>query len=496
MNKLTFSQLMAILLLCLSPVMISCGSDEDEQPDVVPTESVKMTDCSVAEGAEVDAALQRSISLTYSVPVAINKAVETKLNGERVIPERGSSTKNISIPVSLENGKDYTLTIPEGAITAMSDSKQSAPALTLHFKTKEGAQKGNIAEKLSNPKATKEAQNVYKFLRDHYGKNMLSGVQSSMSNTLDYVNAVAASTGKHPALAGFDFLYLPFSPTPAGWSWVQDYTDISAAKEQWENNGIVSYMWHWNVPNSEADFNNCLNGGTDNMGFYCPGANSSGTTNFDIREALKEGTWENRCIMRDIDEVAITLKLLQDANIPILFRPLHEAAGNYTKYNKNGGAWFWWGRYGASYCKQLYQLLYKTFTDTYHLNNIIWVWTIDAAEGYEHEALEWYPGDEYVDIVGVDVYTDNIATPWKSQFDFMNSITGGKKLTTVSECGNMPDPTVQFTGNANYLWFMVWPTTNDKGVNISGYPKNTANYWKQIVGNKYILNREDMPSLK
>ena len=496
MNKLTFSQLMAILLLCLSPVVISCGSDEDEQPDVVPTESVKMTDCSVAEGAEVDAALLRSISLTYSVPVAINKAVETKLNGECVIPERGSSTKNISIPVSLENGKDYTLTIPEGAITAMNDSKQSAPALTLHFKTKEGAQKGNIAEKLSNPKATKEAQNVYKFLRDHYGKNMLSGVQSSMSNTLDYVNAVAASTGKHPALAGFDFLYLPFSPTPAGWSWVQDYTDISAAKEQWENNGIVSYMWHWNVPNSEADFNNCLNGATDNMGFYCPGANSSGTTNFDIREALKEGTWENRCIMRDIDEVAITLKLLQDANIPILFRPLHEAAGNYTKYNKNGGAWFWWGRYGASYCKQLYQLLYKTFTDTYHLNNIIWVWTIDAAEGYEHEALEWYPGDEYVDIVGVDVYTDNIATPWKSQFDFMNSITGGKKLTTVSECGNMPDPTAQFTGNANYLWFMVWPTTNDKGVDISGYPKNTANYWKQIVGNKYILNREDMPSLK
>lgn len=101
-----------------------------------------------------------------------------------------------------------------------------------------------------------------------------------------------------------------------------------------------------------------------------------------------------------------------------------------------------------------------------------------------------------MDIVGVDVYTDNIATPWKSQFDFMNSITGGKKLTTVSECGNMPDPTAQFTGNANYLWFVVWPTTNDKGVDISGYPKNTANYWKQIVGNKYILNREDMPSLK
>lgn len=487
---------MALLSLCLLPLLVACGSDGDEQPDA-PTESVKMTECSVGEGSEVDAATTRNISLTYSVPVAMNKAAEIRLNGERAFAERGSSTKNIVIPVTLEQGKDYTLTIPEGAITAMSDSRQSAPAMTLHFKTKAGVQKGDIAEKLTNPNATKEAQNVYNFLREHYGKNMLSGVQSSMSNTLDYVNAVAASTGKHPALAGFDFLFLPFSPTPAGWSWVQDYTDISAAKEQWQNNGLVAYMWHWNVPNSEADFYNCLNGATDNMGFYIPGANSTGTTNFDIREALKEGTWENRCIMRDIEEVAVTLKLLQDANIPILFRPLHEAAGNYTKYNKNGGAWFWWGRYGASYCKQLYQLLYKTFTNTYHLNNIIWVWTIDAAEGYEHEAVDWYPGDEYVDIVGVDVYTDKITTPWKSQLDFMNSITGGKKLTTVSECGNMPDPTTQFAGSANFLWFMVWPTTDSKGdVNISGYAKNTANYWKQVVENKYILNREDMPSLK
>lgn len=477
---------------------VACGSDDDSETPSggsgsgsgALSETITQRSCSLAEGAEINADEVSVITLEYNATVTTSSTVAITLNGNKVSTQKNPQTAmKLDIPVTLEKGKSYTLSVPSGAIIDTKDATRTAKAFTLNFKTLAAPELDAI---LSNPNASKEARNVYDFLKMQWGRKMLTGVQSSMSNTLDVVNAVADKIGYHPALAGFDFIYLAFSPTPAGWSWVQNYGDISAAKEQWQNNGLVSYMWHWNVPNSEADYKKCLEGSTDNMGFYCPGANSTGTTEFDIREALKDGTWQNQCIMRDLKEVAGYLTLLRDAKIPVLFRPLHEAAGNYTRYNKNGGAWFWWGRYGAEYCRKLYRLMHDVFTNDYQLNNIIWVWTIDAAEGFESQAKEWYPGNDYVDIVGVDVYTDNVSTPWKSQYNFMNIVTGGKKLTTVSECGNMPDPKVQFTGGANYLWYMVWPTD----LNINGYPKNTNAYWKHVFDSEYTLSREDMPNLK
>lgn len=469
----------------------SCGSDSDDSNSGggSQTAAITLTASTIKDGAEEIAYGSSEIVMTFSTNVTVSPSANITLNGTKVTAKRGNTPKNVAISLSLEPATSYTLNVPAGSIVSATDASKTTATFTINFKTMAAPE---VDARLSNPNATKEARNVYEFLKMQWGKKMLTGVQSSMSNTLDVVNAVAEKTGHHPALAGFDFIYLAFSPTPPGWGWVQNYGDISAAKEQWENNGLVSYMWHWNVPNSEADYKKCLEGSTDNMGFYCPGANSNGTTEFDVREALKEGTWQHECIMRDLKEVAGYLTQLRDANIPILFRPLHEAAGNYTKYNKNGGAWFWWGRYGAQYCRQLYRLMHDVLTNDYKLNNIIWVWTIDAAEGFESQAKEWYPGDDCVDIVGVDVYTDNVSTPWKSQYDFMNAVTGSKKLTTVSECGNMPDPSAQFKGGANYLWYMVWPTD----MNINGYPKNTDAYWKSVFDSEFTLSREDMPSLK
>ena len=490
-------------LLTTSLCLTACGSgDSDEDPIInnqpKPTVDLKLRSASVAEGATVKANQISEIVLSYNNTVSVSGSADITLNGTKVQASSSSET-TMKVVVKLgvlAEGTSYTLNVPAGSIISLEDGKTTAPAFTLNFKTEEGTSVDiSKIDDLTNKNATQEAKNVYKFLKENYGKKQLTGVQSSMSNTNDFVNNVFAATQKHPALAGYDFIFLPFSPTPAGWSWVQDYSDISAAKEQWENNGLVSYMWHWNVPNSEEDFNNCVEKNTtDNMAFYCPGANTN-STSFDIREALKEGTWQNRCIMRDIEEVAGYLKNLQDAKIPVIFRPLHEAAGNYTKYNKDGGAWFWWGRYGAEPCKKLYHLLHDQLTNVYGLNNLIWVWTIDAVSGMEEQAKEWYPGDDVVDIVGVDIYTDKIDVPQTAQYNFMNDVTSGKKLTTISECGNIPDPKAQFDGGLNWSWFMVWPS-GDGGSTPGGYAKNTADYWKLIQGYDNVLTREDMPSLK
>lgn len=389
-------------------------------------------------------------------------------------------------------GREVTLTVNAGTLSQTLHISQAAAEKPVPPQM----DKSKIAKAPLNPNAGEAARKLYTFLLEQYGEKTLSGVQSSMSHINDFVDAVYKATGKHPALAGYDFIYLQFSPTPSSWSWKQDYTDISAQKEHWNAHGIISYMWHWNVPESESVFRGS---GTDGYGFYTPGANNGyGETPFDIREALKEGTWQHECILSDIDEIAVTFKLLQEAGIPVLFRPLHEAAGNYTRYNPGGGAWFWWGRYGASCCKQLWNLLRDRLEGHHGLNNLLWVWTMDVSPGFEDAAAEWYPGDDKVDIVGADIYESNIGVK-ETQFEFLLKVTGGKKILTVSECGNIPSPAENIQAGKPWSWFLVWPSADNDG-NIQLTPAswnlNTLDYWKSLMSNPYVYTRETMPSLK
>lgn len=493
MRHLLSATLSAFALLSVC----ACGSDSDDEPvlDHTLKENIVLRSATVAEGAEVKASELTTITLAYSENVMVSPDANITLNGMacHAASNRANVMKvDVSLP-ALEDGQLYTLSVPAGSILRVIDPLSTAPSFTLTFSTKADIPVlPTSLDGLSNPLATAEARNVYDFLKSIYGQKQLSGVQSSMSNTNDFVNNVNNAVGKHPALAGYDFIFLPFSPTPPGWEWVQNYGDISAAREQWQNHGLVSYMWHWNVPNSEADFRNCVDhDATDHMGFYISG---DGSTSFDIREALKEGTWQHRCIMRDIEEVAGYLSLLQKEGIPVIFRPLHEAAGNYTKYDPQGGAWFWWGRYGAEPCKQLYRLLHQQLTEVYGLNNLIWVWTIDVVDGMERQAKDWYPGHDVVDIVGVDVYTDNVKAPLLHQYETLTATVDGRKMTTISECGNIPNPDIQLQSGLSWLWFMVWPS-DSKGI-TGAYKLNTQTYWKQVTSSPCVLNREDMPDLR
>ena len=99
---------------------------------------------------------------------------------------------------------------------------------------------------------------------------------------------------------------------------------------------------------------------------------------------------------KQVDSIVIYLKMLQDANIPILWRPYHEM----------NGIWFWWGRRGQSF-KQLWRNLYERLHH-HKLNNLIWVWNANAPRntpGDEAEPYEiYYPGHDYVDILATDIY--------------------------------------------------------------------------------------------
>lgn len=438
-----------------------------------------------------------SLVLTLTFDVNVKCTAPTSITaGDATVDKVIAYDKDVKITLSnLSQGNSYTVNIPAGTISGFNNNPAGEISISFTMKEKDPDPVHytlSPAADLCTPSASRQARNVYRFLLEQSGKKTLSGAMSGSSNSNDFADLIYSNVGKYPAMTGYDFIFLQYSPTPESWSWKVNYNDISAASEQWNNNGLVSYMWHWNVPTSESAWKN----GTE-KGDYTGYAFYSDKTAFDIKEALKEGTWQNQFLMKDIEEAASYLKNLRDAGIPVIWRPLHEAAGNYNLYSDNG-AWFWWGKGGAEPCKQLWRLLYDQFTNVHGLNNLIWVWTVDATVGCEDQYDDWYPGDDVVDIVGVDIYENNTDAKTR-QFQALVDVTKGNKLVSVSECGNIPDPDKCFAQGNAWSWFMVWCTfdeNNNLALSNKDWNLNTKTWWSTVMASKNVINREDMPNLK
>lgn len=480
-------------------MLFLAGCQEKERVPVTKNAAPKLVSCNPSDGTQGIQGDALSVKMTFDQNIwcPSDKKGLISIDGGAVVDKVSTYMRDLTIEVSgLDAGETYTITIPSGVVQGNRQNQEITQQITMTFSTRyvesyEPSDPDSI-KRLVNPAASKEALNLYNFLFEQSGKKTLSGVQSSHSHRNDFVDFIYDQTGEHPALAGYDFLFLHYSPTPSNWDWVQNYNDISAPKEHWAACGVVSYMWHWNVPDSKEAWDKGLKDYSfDGYNFY------SDKTSFDIREALKPGTWQNDFIMNDIREVAGYLQLLEDENIPVLWRPLHEAAGNYDVYGPDG-AWFWWGKGGAEPCKQLWRLLYDQLVNVYGLDNLIWVWTVDVVGGAEDQYMDWYPGDEYVDILGVDIYAKD--TDAKSrQYEALVELTGGQKLMAITECGNIPDPDKCMAAGNKWSWFMVWCTTDSSGnlaLNNSDWSLNTLEHWNDVMGSPYVLNREDMPSFK
>lgn len=197
-------------------------------------------------------------------------------------------------------------------------------------------------------------------------------------------------------------------------------------------------------------------------------------TEFDATNATVEGTWENKVFTEDLKNAAAYLKLLRDADIPVLWRPFHEAAGG----------WFWWGKDAASF-KSLWIAMFNYFK-TEGLDNLIWVWTTEGNDA------DWYPGDQYVDIVGRDVYNKETAD-CVSEYTSIAEIYGNK-IVSLSECGTVGLISEQWASGARWSWFMPWYD----GTNEDGSPVVHADeaWWKDAMSQEFVVSREDLPSME
>ena len=194
---------------------------------------------------------------------------------------------------------------------------------------------------------------------------------------------------------------------------------------------------------------------------------------FDLKAAVTEGTWQNQFVKDDLARIAPYLKLLRDAGIPVLWRPLHEAAGG----------WFWWGSDAESF-KKLWIMMFDYFKQE-GLDNLIWVWTSEGDD------LNWYPGPEYVDIIGRDLYGNSVASCIEEYQKLQENYPG--KIITLSECGysqytnSVVAPiSQQWNEGATWSWFMPWYGTNGGNENMHA----GKDWWTDAMNCPNVITRD------
>ncbi|MEK3699064.1 glycosyl hydrolase [Paenibacillus sp. FSL R10-2199] len=341
---------------------------------------------------------------------------------------------------------------------------------------------------LSDAQATPETQLLMNYLTEVYGNHMISGQQEIYGGgndgnselEFDWIHNL---TGKYPAIRGFDLMnYNPLY----GW---EDGT--TARMIDWVNNrgGIATNSWHLTVPRDFTAYQ---------LGEFVDWKEATykpTETNFNTANAVIPGTKEYQYVQLAIADLAEQLQILQDNNVPVIFRPYHEAEGNG---GLNGqGAWFWWASAGAEVYKQLWDQLYTELTETYDLHNLIWTYN-----SYVYSTSPaWYPGDDQVDIVGYDKYNtvynryDGLSgvpneDAITSIFYQLVDLTGGTKMVAMTENDTVPSVQNLTEEKSGWLYFLPW-----YGEHLMSSAFNYPATLTTLYQSNYVITLDELPDL-
>jgi len=328
-----------------------------------------------------------------------------------------------------------------------------------------------VTPTLTNPGATEETKALYSLLHDLYGHYTLSGQHSPNGFHGEEMEAIHDVTGAYPAILSMDIRDYAESRTRFG----AEGKTVDHALEFHEAGGIVSFCWHWNAPAQTI-----LHKGTDAGDDAWWSGYREQYSFFNILRVMHgEEPDLKRALDMDIQAVAAQLKRLEAAGIPVLWRPLHEASGG----------WFWWGADGPDAFKQLWMYLYKTLTEVYECNNLIWVCTcLDP---------EWYPGDDYVDILGDDIYTlPQQYAPQIGRFLALDSCSPAGRMLALTETGVIPDMEQSYQANVRWSWFCGWEYDYivKDGAYSSEYTEEDM--LKKIYGSETVINLDDLIAIR
>lgn len=381
----------------------------------------------------------------------------------------------------------------------------------------------NISSTPVTPGATEAAYKVLDFLKDNFGTKTISGMMISdqvfnydygnmkllkagectPADSCKYSDAEVAWTGQtdiaefynrsghYPAIGGFDMLFAAGGRHEEGWFKGYTENNLVMTEELWNKGGIPTFTWHWKVGEDTIFYTQA--NGYKNAG-CTEGVTKTADNNtcFNYTLAFTDSTCKEintssevyQNIVNDVDIVSNYFLQLQEKDIAVVWRPLHEASGG----------WFWWGVASAECYVQLYRLVFDRMVNTNGVKNLLWVWNIntDPTYGYDYSALNgaWYPGDEYVDIVAVDIYDPLLNH--NSGANYYNKIiseVGTNKLIALSENGAIPDIDSIAEDKAYWSYWMTWSQT----WNGNFLDKTPTDMWKKNLDDERIIALDDMP---
>jgi len=139
-------------------------------------------------------------------------------------------------------------------------------------------------------------------------------------------------------------------------------------------------------------------------------------------------------------------------------------------------------------------MMYKYFTEVHQLNNLIWVWNTNAPRDIPNDEafqyVDFYPGDEYVDILAADVYRKDYK---QSHHDDLMALAKGKPIA-LGEVAEIPTAKV-LTSQPNWAWYMPWGwlhfTANDEAL-----IREMMNNEKVLTLDEIVVDTEGIYSVK
>src|SRR5215218_470060 len=312
-------------------------------------------------------------------------------------------------------------------------------------------------------KATKQTINLYNNLKKLLNKGIMFGHQDDLACGVGWKYEPGRSdikdvTGDYPAVYGFELGRLEIDQ-PVNLDSVPFNKMKGFTRQAYDRGGVVTLSWHLNNP---------LTGKTS--WDAAPGTVAS----------ILPGGGKNNLYKNWLDKVASFLLDLKGKNgeaIPIIFRPFHEL----------NGSWFWWGKNHSTpeELKGIWQFTVQYLRDTKNVHNLLYAFNTDRFSSKE-EYLERYPGDEWVDVVGFDIYQRNTGAAANAQFvtdidkmlSTLESIAFEKnKIPALTEFGfgKLPDSTWwtstfwKALGAHKISFALAWRNAGYKGENNYEY---------------------------
>ena len=328
---------------------------------------------------------------------------------------------------------------------------------------------------MTDPDASNSAKALYAYLQGlTESDQVLFGHQNDVSHSVgnNDLGDVKDVTGSVSGIFGIDSLAL-FGSEAGGTdaaSALQNSIDYS--KKAAQNGAIVTLSTH--MPNfTNAKIKKNADGTYD---FYNCDFNEAKDLSGDSLKKILPGGEKNEVFKAYLDTIAFYANALEKENIPVIFRPFHE----------DTGGWFWWGAKGAEPYKALYKYLYEQLTNVYGCHNLIWVWNGQSAD--------WYPGDEYVDIIGEDIYVDKHSyTAHAAKFSEILDYSGGKKIIALTENGTIFDIDNVIATGAKWAWFTTW---NGSFMTANGQfseEYTEAEVLKKDYQSAYVITLDELP---